>query len=189
MLLAYCGLRWGEATGLRVQDLDMLRRRLTVAQNAVQIGRNIEIGAPKTHERRSVPFPRFLSMPLAQQCEGKSATDLVFTGPHGGFIRRPHTSHGTTSWFIRALETAGLPRMVVHDLRHTAASLMVSAGANVKSVQRALGHKSAAMTLDVYAGLFDDDLDAVSDALDQAANRSVVGKMWAKGGTAPATSQ
>lgn len=58
--------------------------------------------------------------------------------------------------------------MTIHDLRHTAASLAVSAGANVKAVQRMLGHASAAMTLDVYSDLFDDDLDAVSDRLDQA---------------------
>ena len=56
--------------------------------------------------------------------------------------------------------------MTPHDLRHTAASLAVSAGANVKAVQRMLGHASAAMTLDVYAGLFGDDLDAVADRLD-----------------------
>ncbi|MEX5637974.1 tyrosine-type recombinase/integrase, partial [Parafrankia sp. FMc2] len=56
-----------------------------------------------------------------------------------------------------------------HELRHTAASLAVAAGANVKAVQRMLGHASAAMTLDVYAGLFADDLDALADRLDQAA--------------------
>ncbi|BAL85561.1 hypothetical protein AMIS_3410 [Actinoplanes missouriensis 431] len=58
-----------------------------------------------------------------------------------------------------------------HDLRHTAASLAVAAGANVKAVQRMLGHASAAMTLDVYADLFEDDLDQVADRLDQAATR------------------
>lgn len=63
--------------------------------------------------------------------------------------------------------------MTVHDLRHTAASLAVSAGANVKAVQRMLGHASAAMTLDVYADLFDDDLDAVAAALDGAARQQV----------------
>jgi integrase len=59
--------------------------------------------------------------------------------------------------------------MSPHDLRHTAASLAVSAGANVKAVQRMLGHASAAMTLDVYADLFDDDLDAVAVALNAGA--------------------
>jgi integrase len=68
--------------------------------------------------------------------------------------------------------------MTVHDLRHTAASLAVSAGANVKAVQRMLGHASAAMTLDTYADLFDDDLDAVSDALDAVAAKSDPGKVW-----------
>ena len=51
--------------------------------------------------------------------------------------------------------------MTIHDLRHTAASLMVKSGANVKAVLRQLGHTSAAMTLDVYADLFDEDLDSV----------------------------
>jgi integrase len=70
-----------------------------------------------------------------------------------------------------------IPRVTLHDLRHTAASLAVSAGANVKAVQRMLGHASAAMTLDVYADLFDDDLDAVAEALNQAVPAAVVLKM------------
>ena len=70
-----------------------------------------------------------------------------------------------------------IPRVTLHDLRHTAASLAVSAGANVKAVQRMLGHASAAMTLDVYADRFDDDLDAVAEALNQAVSAAVVLKM------------
>lgn len=69
--------------------------------------------------------------------------------------------------------------MTIHDLRHTAASLAIASGANVKAVQRMLGYASAAMTLDVYADLFDDDLDAVGAALDHAASASVVGRLWA----------
>lgn len=53
-----------------------------------------------------------------------------------------------------------------HDLRHTAASIAISSGANVKAVQRMLGHKSAAVTLNVYADLFDSDLDIAADNLD-----------------------
>jgi integrase len=56
----------------------------------------------------------------------------------------------------------------MHDLRHTAASLAISAGANVKAVQTVLGHKSAGLTLDTYTDLFPDDLEAVADALDAA---------------------
>lgn len=67
--------------------------------------------------------------------------------------------------------------MTVRDLRHTAASSAISAGANVKAVQRMLGHASAAMTLDVYADLFDDDLDQVAGRLDEAAGEFVA-KMW-----------
>lgn len=64
------------------------------------------------------------------------------------------------------------PTISPHDLRHTAASLAISAGANVKAVQTMLGHKSAAMTLDTYADLFPDDLDNVASALNRAASRS-----------------
>lgn len=67
------------------------------------------------------------------------------------------------------------PRITAHALRHTAASLAISAGANVKVVQRMLGHASAAMTLDVYADLFDDDHQRSCDKLDES-----VGKMWAR---------
>ncbi|MBI0086898.1 tyrosine-type recombinase/integrase [Bifidobacterium sp. M0404] len=57
--------------------------------------------------------------------------------------------------------------MTIHDLRHTVASLMVKSGANVKAIQRRLGHTSAAMTLDAYADLFDDDLDSVGGGVDE----------------------
>ena len=70
--------------------------------------------------------------------------------------------------FDRAAVDAGLDGLTPHELRHTAASLALSAGANVKAVQRMLGHASASMTLDVYSGLFDDDLDGVAERLDVA---------------------
>jgi integrase len=71
LVLAYCGLRGGEAIGLRVQDLDMLRRRINVTVNAVEVGDRVEIGTPKSHKRRSVPFPATLAPVLARACEGK----------------------------------------------------------------------------------------------------------------------
>ena len=60
------------------------------------------------------------------------------------------------------------PTITPHDLRHTAASLAVSAHANAKAVQRMLGHAKASMTLDIYADLSDEDLDGVADRLDSA---------------------
>jgi integrase len=72
--------------------------------------------------------------------------------------------NNTRGWFAGAVARSGVPRLTPHDLRHTAASLAISAGANVKAVQRMLGHASAAMTLDTYADLFDEDLDAVAIA-------------------------
>lgn len=96
------------------------------------------------------------------------------------------TQASTTASIADALETGiepsrPFPRVTPHDLRHAAASLAISARANVKAVQRMLGHASAAMTLDTYADLFDDDLDAVSAALDDAASGSGVVRLLSRG--------
>ena len=69
------------------------------------------------------------------------------------------------------------PPITPHDLRHTAASLAISAGANPKGVQTMLGHKSAALTLDPYAGPFEDDLNNVAERLDRAASESAADEL------------
>jgi integrase len=69
-----------------------------------------------------------------------------------------------------------------HDLRHSCASLAVSAGVNVLALQRTLGHTSAKVTLDTYADLFDDDLDTVAVTLHARYSPQNVGKVWAQGG-------
>lgn len=175
LFLAYTGLRWGEATGLRVKHVDRVRRRVSVEENAVMVGGHIEVGTPKTHEIRSAPYPAFLVSAVDDAVEGKRQDDLLF-GDGKIHMRLPNSVRG---WFTGAVERVqavdeDFPRVTPHDLRHTAASLAISAGANVKAVQRMLGHASAAMTLDVYGDLFDDDLDGVADALDQARRNSVV---------------
>ena len=89
-------------------------------------------------------------------------------------MRQPDSRRG---WVARAVRAAGVERVTPHDLRHTCASLDISAGANVKALQRMLGHASAAMTLDTYADLFDEDMDKLADAMQDAYEN--VGKMWA----------
>jgi integrase len=169
-VLAYCGLRFGELAALQVRNVDLRRRRLTIAESATEVAGRMVVGAPKSGAARSVPFPRSLVGELEAACAGKAPEDLVFTAPEGGVL-------WLRNWRRRVFEpaaaAAGLDGLTPHGLRHTAASLAVSAGANVKHVQRMLGHASAAMTLDVYSGLFDDDLDAVADRLGEAAAAAV----------------
>jgi integrase len=180
-LLSYTGMRWGEAIGLRVSTLDMLRRRMQIEENAVIMGGKVFVGTTKSHENRSVPFPKFLTEPLARACEGKARSQLVF-GKGDAHQMRPGSG---TGWFHRAIlaaqvEDPTFPYLTPHDLRHTAASIAISSGANVKALQRMLGHASAAMTLDTYADLFEDDLDAVSERMDAVRTESVVGFSWGK---------
>jgi integrase len=167
--LAYTGLRWGEMAALRVQDFDMLRRRVNVSRSVTESG-GLVWSTPKTWERRSVPFPAVLCDELAALMVGKGRDDLVFTDQRGGVLRN-------SNWRARVFRPAvakcqaadeTFPTITPHDLRHTAASLAVSAHANVKAVQRMLGHAKASMTLDIYADLFDEDLDDVADRLDAA---------------------
>jgi site-specific recombinase XerD len=71
-------------------------------------------------------------------------------------------------WFDMAATFSGLDGLTPNELRHTAASLAVSAGANVLALQRMLGHEKPSTTLDVYSDLFDEDLEAVAGALSTA---------------------
>lgn len=166
--LAYTGLRWAEVAGLRVQAIDFGRSRIWVTQNAVEVGGEFFEGTPKSHKIRDVPMPPFLRDELERRVERLPRDALVFPSKSGTFMKRVRTSAHSKSWFKTAAEAVEVPSLHLHDLRHTAASLAVQAGANVKAIQRMLGHASAAMTLDVYADLFDDDLDAVSNALDRS---------------------
>lgn len=175
LFLAYTGLRWGEATGLRVADFDVRRRRAHVQENAVMVNGTVHTGTPKSHVKRSVPYPDFLDAVVKLTLRGKGTDDMAF-GDGAEALRLPNSQDG---WFANAVKRSRrtdstFPRITIHDLRHTAASLAISAGANVKAVQRMLGHASAAMTLDTYADLFDDDLDYVASALSRARKATII---------------
>jgi integrase len=87
-VLAYCGLRCGEAVALRVRDVQFLRRRLSVSANAVQLGVNHAVGPTKGRKARSVPVPAFVLDELSVQCQGKAPRDLCSPG------RPVNTCHG-----------------------------------------------------------------------------------------------
>ncbi len=178
LVLGTVGLRWGEAAALRVSDVDFLRRRVVLHENAVAVGGTTHVGTLKTGHSRAVALPQFVVDELAVTCVGKERDELIWPAQDGGYLAPP--TH--KSWLAGAVARCQkadktFPRITAHALRHTAASLAISAGANVKVVQRMLGHASAAMTLDVYADLFDDDFTAVADKLSET-----VGKVWARGG-------
>jgi integrase len=168
--LAYTGLRWGEMAALRIGDADMLRRRVHIRQAVAEVRGRLVWSTPKSHEQRSAPFPAFLANELAALMVGKNRDDLIFTAREGGVLRvsgwRPRVFNKSVKRLTKTVKD--FPAVTPHDLRHTAASLAISAGANVKAVQTMLGHASAVLTLDTYADLFPDDLEQVSTALDEA---------------------
>ena len=164
LTLAFTGLRWGEAIALTVADIEFLKRRISVHRNAVLVGQDFEVGQTKGKENRTVPAAASVLSRLAARCDGRSASDLLFPARVGGYLKRP--SYDSTGWFNRAVERAQVQTITPHDLRHTCASLAVSAGANVLAVSRMLGHKDPSVTLRIYADLFDSDLDAVAVNLD-----------------------
>lgn len=168
--MGFCGLRWGEAAGLQRRDLDFDAGILHVRRNLVYVNAKWAEGTPKNHERRDVPMPRIVMDALKPICEQREHEERVFRDVRGGPIRKQSLAR-ETGWWTHTLTRLGWKRddwPVPHDLRHTAASLAVHAGANVKALQRMLGHKNASMTLDVYADLFDSDLMDVARLLDAA---------------------
>ncbi|MGN7133423.1 tyrosine-type recombinase/integrase [Rhodococcoides corynebacterioides] len=162
LTLAFTGMRWGEMAALRVRRWDPVRRRLTVAESVTDVNGHSVWGTPKTHQSRSIPVPGWLAERITASIGGRSGDGLLFPAPGGGVMRNQNARR---DWFDKAVAQARIPRITPHQLRDTAASLAISSGANVKAVQRMLGHASAAMTLDIYAGLFEDDLNDVADRM------------------------
>ena len=99
--------------------------------------------------------------------KGRDDDALVFTSARsGGYLTLGQARYT----FTKATKTVeGCSRIRIHDLRHTCASLAIRSRANVKVVQKLLGHKTATLTLDLYGHLYPDDLDAVASAFDAAA--------------------
>lgn len=134
-VLAYCGLRYGELAALRVGKVDLMRRRLTIAESVTEVGGKVVFSDPKSHQHRSVPVPRGLADQLALQVAGKAPDDLVFTSREGHVLRLMNFRRRV---FDPAASSVGLDGLTPHELRHTAASLAIASGANVKAVQRLL---------------------------------------------------
>ena len=165
-VLAYTGIRWGEMAALEVGSIDLERRRASIYRTVVDTKGGLVWKNPKGHSKRAVPIPASILDGLAQAIEGRPSNELVFRSPKGTVLR---VGNARPTWWNTAVIDAELPPgFHPHELRHTAASLAISAGANVKAVQQMLGHKSASLTLDTYADLFPDDLDAVANFLDSA---------------------
>jgi len=128
---------------------------LTVQRTLLDVNRHLEVGEPKTaRSRRRVDLPAFAVETLRAHRDRLGAiphpTAWVFTDTAGGPLRK---SNLTRRSFKPLLKRAGLRPIRFHDLRHTAASLMLAANVHPKIVQERLGHASIAMTLDVYPHL------------------------------------
>jgi integrase len=100
--LTYTGLRWGEATGIRIAHVDRTRRRVEIAENAVSVNGHIVVGTPKTHERRAVVYPEFLDDAVEAACKGKKRDALL--GGDGIDHLRP--GNAVSGWFTYAVKRA-----------------------------------------------------------------------------------
>ena len=173
-LAAFTGLRAGEIGALRVRRVDLMRRRLEVAESASEAHGQFEIGATKTYERRSVPIPASLAEQLTGHLAGLGPDDFVFRSSDGGPVRH-------SNWYLRhfkpAVARAGLPeRTRFHDLRHTYAAMLIAQGAHPRAMMERLGHSTIQVTLGTYGHLFpglEEHLDgALNEMFNSAASRT-----------------
>jgi integrase len=166
-LLAYGGVRWGEAAALRRGRCELLRSRIQIAESLAEVGGRLHFGPTKTYQRRTIVVPGFVSDMLVEHLARDVDPDpqaLVFTGSSGGPLR--HSNFRRRIW-LPALEAARLAEKVrIHDLRHTCAALLIAAGAHPKAIQAHLGHSSIVVTMDRYGHLFPDDMDRLAQQLD-----------------------
>lgn len=178
-VLGTCGLRFGEAAELRWRDVDVDRLTIRLTRSVTLVDGAFEIGSTKSVKGRTVSLPKFVADLLAP---GEPDV-LVFPDTEGGHMRG---SNVRRRWWSDAVAAAGLfPRterneagedvtvynFKLHELRHTAASLAIQAGANIKALQNMLGHESAGLTLDRYGHLYGSDVEAVGIAINQLLTR------------------
>ncbi|MFW6186524.1 MAG: tyrosine-type recombinase/integrase [Actinomycetota bacterium] len=151
-LAAFAGLRLGEAAGVQLGDVDFLRRTLHVERQVQRAGAGaVEVRAPKYGSERDVYLPDELVQLLAAHVEVGvvGETGWLFRGPHGNPPDRASVGY----WWRKATTAAGLG-FRLHDLRHFYASGLIAAGCDVVTVQRALGHSNASITLGTYSHLW-----------------------------------
>ena len=167
-LCAFAGLRLGEAAAVQVDDIDFLRRRLTVRRQVQRGGGgSVELRAPKHGSERTVTLPDSLLELLAAHIEHHVSDDdpdgWLFRTPNGN---PPHQNTVGHQW-RKATRASGLEGIRLHDLRHFYASGLIASGCDVVTVQRALGHASANTTLSTYSHLWPDADDRTRTAAER----------------------
>lgn len=146
LMLAYAGLRVGELVALTWGDVEISKRRLRVAQQRESATGNLT--APKTAAGvRFVELPGVVVQALREHKLRSEKTSPEFVFPY-------HVRRFRDNVFFPALRRAKLRRIRLHDLRHTAASLMIATGADIAAVSRQLGHANVAITLSIYTHAF-----------------------------------
>lgn len=167
LVLALTGVRFGELRGLRVRDVVAVPYPgLVVKRSVPQSGRTgaiIERSTTKSGRSRLVPLTEHVRPIVEAWAMGRQPDDLLFPAPEGGYLHAQNWRRAVR-W-----TTTGLGRRP-HDLRHTAASLWISAGVDIKTVSSWLGHSTAKLTLDTYGHLMGTDADRA--AIDRV-NRSL----------------
>ncbi|MFC6089429.1 tyrosine-type recombinase/integrase [Saccharothrix lopnurensis] len=161
-LLVYRGLRRGEACGARHVDFNSHSSLLTISEQLVMLGTAVVVGKPKSAaSRRRIALDaetvRVLRAHQRQQRKERMQWGAAWADSGRLFVREdgaPLVPEWVTDQHERQVAEAGLPPVRLHDLRHTAASVMLAAEVDVKVVQETLGHSSIVLTLDTYTSVF-----------------------------------
>lgn len=167
LVMAFGGLRWGEAVALRRRDVDVERGRLMVSRSLIEKpGGGFMFKATKTARARTVVVPPGVADRLIRHMSANSEDmeTLVFTSTRGQPLRRSNFSR---RYWQPAVTLAGLKDVTPHDLRHTSAAFLIAAGAPALQVQTHAGHGSARVTLDRYGHLFPDAFDTTRVLLEK----------------------
>ena len=172
LLGGYGGLRLGEMLGLRSARVDLQRGTVTVAETLVDVNNRISFGPPKTKAaNRAISLPRFVCDELARLTKCSTQPDkLLFQSPDGLPIR---ASLFRTRFWTPAVNRADVAPLRIHDLRHTAVSLWIAAGANPKQVAVRAGHTSVSVVLDRYGHLYPDHDSGLVAALEASAQQAL----------------
>lgn len=178
VVAATTGMRRGEVLGLRWSDVDLEKGRLSIQQTVLAVGYAVQMSSPKTARGRRMISIDGTTIEALRQHRARQAEIIMQLGPDyrrdlnlvfSGVTGDPLHPERMTRTFERLVKASGLPRIRLHDLRHTAASIMLGAGVPAKVASERLGHANISITLDTYShvlpGLQEDAAEKLAAAV------------------------
>ena len=167
LLAGLTGMRWAEIVALTPTDIDLKAKKISINKSLSEVNGNFYLVPPKNGKTRVLSIPDVILPELRQLALASSNDEPIFRSKKGKYLR--HNNFYKRIFRTKANEI-GIDGITFHELRHTAISQAISAGADILAVSKIAGHSNPAITLNIYAHELDDSPEVVTESINKKIN-------------------